>query len=482
MHETKHTQNLSRRKFFKQTGGVAAITAMGGLPAGKALAESQSESSPTRRAKNIIFLVSDGMSHGTLAMADQYRRLVDGRPSNWLKLYDRPGIHRGLMDMASADNLVTDSAAASSSWGCGKRIPNGRINVDQDGQWLEPILPIAHRHGLRTGLVTTAAVTHATPAGFAANGERRGRGGQMNFAVQYLERGIDVILGGGSRFFNAHRRGDDRDLVADYVEKGYAHSSNRDELLALPPEQERILGLFQGRHLPFEIDRLNNPDLLAGVPSLAEMTDAALRRLSRGDNGFIVQIEGARVDHAAHRNDLCGLIFDQLAFDDAIEVALRFADEHPDTLVIVTTDHGNANPGLNTGPDRGEHHLGLLRNFKTSLDQLAGNLQSIGNPTVANVTELVEARTGIVLAENHANMLVDRLQGEVPVHYHRMNPFYSVLGQLLANTLEVGWVGNTHTSDYVELAAIGPGSERIKAFNRNTDMFTLMTGVLGIHQ
>lgn len=479
MKQNNDTQNPSRRQFFKQTGGVAALVATGGIAPGHAFAEAQPESSLPSRAKNIIFLVSDGMSHGTLAMADQYRRLVDGRPSNWMGLYDRPGVRRGLMDMASANNLVTDSSAASSSWGCGRRVHNGSVNVHSDGEWFEPILPIARRHGLRTGLVTTATVTHATPAGFAANGERRGA--EMDFAVQYLEREIDVILGGGSRLFLPNHREDERDLVADFVKKGYAHSSTREELVALPPEKERVLGLFGGGHVPFEIDRQNDPELLARVPSLAEMTETALRLLSLGDNGFIVQIEAARVDHAAHNNDLSGLVFDQLAFDDAIEVALRFADEHPDTLVIVTTDHGNANPGLNTGRHRGRDQLGRLRDFKTSLSRLAADLNSIEDPTSSIVKELVEAKTGISLSDNHAGMLVDRLQGEVPVHYHRMSGLHAVVGQILANTLQVGWVGNSHTSDYVELAAIGPGSEGVKAFNRNTELFTLMTGALGIH-
>ncbi len=479
MKNKKGSHDLTRRQFLKlQTGGIAALAAMGGLPAGKVLAGSQSKPSSTRQAKNIIFMVSDGMSHGTLAMADQYRRLVENRPSNWMKLYDRPGTHRGLMDMASANNLVTDSSAASSSWGCGQRIPNGRMNVNANGKWLEPILPIAHRHGLRTGVVTTATVTHATPAGFVANGESRGA--QEDFAVQYLERGIDVILGGGMRFFNPSQRRDGRDLYEEYAAKGYAYTGIRDELLALPPEQERILGLFTPWNLPYEIDRQNDSNQLTRVPSLAEMTDAALHHLSLGDNGFIVQIEGARIDHAAHRNDLSGLIFDQLAFDDAIEVALRFADKHPDTLIIVTSDHGNANPGLNTGPDQGEQQLGRLRNFKISLSQLSRDLRSIETPKTTNVKELIEARTGIALEPNHANMLVDRLKNEVPVHYNRMGSVNAVLGQILANFLEVGWVGNTHTSDYVELAAIGPGSERVKAFNRNTEMFTLMTRVLGL--
>lgn len=468
---------FSRRDFLKKSSLIAALGATGGLVPGAARADQPTARSRSGKAKNIIFMVSDGMSQGTLSMTDHFLRWRDGKPSQWINLYHRPGVSRGLMDMASASNLVTDSGAASSSWGCGQRVINGQINVNPQGEEIDPILLIAHRHGLRTGLVTTATVTHATPAGFAANGPDRRA--EEDFAVQYLERGVDVILGGGEPLFSSSGRSDQRDLIGEFRKKGYTTPTNRTDLLA-HLEAEKILGLFAPRFLPYEIDRQHDPESQEGVPSLAEMSQVALETLTRENIGFILQIEGARVDHAAHNNDLSGLIYDQIAFDEAIGVAVKFIEDHPDTLLIVTTDHGNANPGLNQGSNQGKFTLGRLQGFTGSLSKLCSQLEAMTDPEIGKIHELVTATTGMPFRSGEARSILNHLRDGPQAHYRRMAGLNAVLGQILANHLEVGWVGNSHTSDYVELAGIGPGSEKIKPFNLNTDLFTLMKEALDL--
>src|SRR5690606_5691167 len=105
-----------------------------------------------------------------------------------------------------------DSAAAGSSWGCGRRIPNGKINMTGDNEPLRPLGVIAKEGGKAVGLVSTCRITHATPASFAANVASRNM--EDTIAEQYLERGIDVLLGGGLKQFSAETRGDNKDLVA----------------------------------------------------------------------------------------------------------------------------------------------------------------------------------------------------------------------------------------------------------------------------
>jgi len=466
----------SRRDFFKK-GSLAAMALAGG---GVATAENVSVRKMPRsgKAKNIIFLVSDGMSHGTLAMADQLIRMRDDRRSNWMNMYLQYPVRRGLMDMASANALVTDSAAASSSWGCGTRVPNGRINVDSDGRPHEPILQIAKRNGLRTGLVTTTTVTHATPAGFAANGPSRHH--QQTFAKQYHERGYDVILGGGMQHFAAKSREDNLDLPAAFVSDGYKLLRDRDSMLALKNGEQKLLGLFQDDSLPYEVDRLNDSELLKSVPSLAEMSETALRALSASGDGFLLQIEAARVDHAAHINDISGLLFDQIAFDDAVKAALRFYESNPDTLVIVTTDHGNANPGLNYGGGMGENSLGRVLHFKGSCGGLQRLCRRNAREGIDEIRESIRAVTQFGISKDEAQMIVDFRKGNWRAPYSQMNNPTGVLGQILANHTNIGWTGNSHTSDFVELSAIGPGSELISPFNLNTDMFKLMCTALDL--
>ncbi len=456
---------LSRRDFIK--AGALASLAVGGS---RVLKGEPPVVAGERSAKprNVIVLVSDGMSMGALTMTDQFLQWRDGRHSNWVQLYLDGGARRGLMDMASADDIVTDSAAASSSWGCGKRVNNGSVNIGPNGEEWEPILKIAANKGKSTGLVTTATVTHATPAGFAANvSSRRDENG---IAAQYFDRKYSVLLGGGLRFFNAATREDGRDLLGEFKASGYHCVETVAQLDTLPTDQAPLLGLFAERMLPYEIDRLHDRELAETVPSLAAMSRTALQRLKHNPAGFILQIEGARVDHAAHWNDIGALLFDQLAFDDAIAVALEFQREIPDTLVIVTTDHGNANPGLNSGPNGGANAFSLINKFKGSF---AGLDLKKGVPA-DEIHRRFQQRFGLEISDIDATLLERRLNDDYTAIYRRMNGIPAMVGQVIANHVDIGWVGNSHTSDYIEVCATGPGSENLPPFLRNTDLFHFM--------
>src|SRR5690606_27005997 len=119
----------------------------------------------------------------------------EGKQSNWLALYEQNKVTRALMDTASASSLITDSAAASSSWGGGVRVPNGSLNVNADGTENTPILQKFKKAGKSIGVVTTVTATHATPAGFCITSKKRSD--EPGIAVKYLDLGVDVIMGGG---------------------------------------------------------------------------------------------------------------------------------------------------------------------------------------------------------------------------------------------------------------------------------------------
>ncbi len=426
-------------------------------------------------SRNIIFLVSDGMSSGTLTMADVMLRRRDGRTSNWLRLYEEGRVQRALMDMASANRIVTCSAAASSSWGCGHRVNNGVVNVGPDGEEYPPILSIMRDSGKSTGLVTTTRITHATPAGFAANVEARGL--EDEIAVQYLDRKVDVLLGGGNRHYDPEQREDGRDLYSEYRAAGYHVARHKTELSWRGAPTDRLLGIFAGSHLPFTLDHMNAPDLREKVPTLAEMTDIALQKLSKNPNGFIIQIEGGRVDHAAHGNDLGGLIYDQIAFDETIGVVLDFVENRNDTLVIITTDHGNANPGFNSSPDAG---FDRIQRFRHTSSWIQSELDH--QSTIAQIRDRVYAATGLEITRDEAEVYLQAVRGTYAPVYRRMSGRSSALGQILANYTHVNWVGGSHTADYVELCSFGPGSEALKGFVMNTALFNVMTKAAGVYE
>lgn len=441
-------------------------------------------------AKNVIFLVSDGMSSGTIALADLVKQSEVGEKTHWIQLYESDkDFHRGLMDMASLDSIVTDSAAAASSWGCGHRINNGGLNWGPNDEQYKPVSKIFKDAGKATGLVTTTRLTHATPAGFAANVPRRGM--EDEIAVQYYEREYDLLLGGGEDQFSPDSRNDGRDLFSEFEQKGYTVVKSKAELQRASLDG-KILGTFYGSHLPYSVDHRTLPDLQERVPTLAELTDAALSRLDQHQNGFILQIEGGRVDHAAHGNCPSGLIYDQIAFDDAIKTVMDFTEGREDTLVILTTDHGNANPGLGafgSGYRNSPLMLDSIKEYKHSFEWIQGELgirwsdTSVpDHVTVNRVRELIEYASNTRIAEDEAIMAYKSLTGEFRAPFRNRSGMAGVFSGILANYNGIYFITTTHTSDYVEIAAWGPGSDRIPTFVRNTDLFDLMVDMAAVRE
>jgi len=479
-------QSLGRRAFLGRAGALASVA--GSL---EALQGAQQKSGA--RPKSIIWMVADGMSPSVLPLAEQFSQRVRGQGLLWQALLDRPEAVRGLMDMASLDSLVTDSSSASSSWGSGSRIFNGWVNVLPDGTELTPIAELARDKRKRVGLVTTATVTHATPAGFAAAVQKRDD--EHIIAEQYMGR-VDIILGGGRRFFDPNARKDKRDMVASYREQGFAYAATRDELLKL--KSSKMLGLFSASHLPYLIDRRADDAARSLVPTLAEMTEVALNSLASSSNGFLLQVESARVDHAAHANDAAAMLWEQLAFDEAIEVVLRHAERHPETLVVITSDHGNSNPGL-VGMgyeyrDSSECFDRLARinsSFYAVSPRLGGAAeysmkvttpQPTGVvPTVERVQELAKYHFGFEFTPDEIEVLRKSGAGGKKLCVNKqLDTMSGLMGQVVGNHTGIGWTGSTHTSDYTLVTALGPGAERFGGFIRNTEVFPNLTDLMDV--
>lgn len=474
---------FSRRNFIKTGAITSALFGTGALLPACANTHTESKNgqkNTAQNAKNVIILVSDGMSIGTLSMADHFLRLKENRASYWIDLYEKGKVSRGLMDMASANSLVTDSAAAGSSWGCGFRVPNGYINIGENGESHKPINLWFKEAGKATGCVTTTRITHATPAAFCVNIAERWL--EDKIAEQYLERKFDVLLGGGIEHFSNSKREDGRDLIAEFKDKGFHFVQKRNKLLDLTADDKPIMGVFTESHLPYTIDHLNDNQLKEDVPTLAELTESALKKLSQNSNGFILQVEGGRVDHAAHINDVGGIIYDQIALDDAIKVALDFANKDKETLVIITTDHGNASPclvGIGSGYGNSNPKFERLLNFKQSNDWMMKKINE--NASRGAVKEIVYQGTGgIEITNEEADLILKGKNRNYQFAFRDRWSFPSALADVLANYTAVTWANNQHTSDFVELAAFGPGSERIAPITRNTELFQLITQVAGV--
>lgn len=421
------------------------------------------------------------MSASVPGLAEDFSRLVrSGRGTRLLELADKPETSQGILVTASLSSPVTDSAAAASAWASGSLVANGSLNQLPDGTRLVPIGPLARDAGRRVGLVTTTRITHATPAGFAASAPSR----SLEDAIAEQLLGIDVLMGGGRRHFDGSKRSDQIDLLARFREAGYSIATEANQLGQ--PTAGPFLGLFAESHLPMTIDRRAEPALEARVPTLAAMTEAALRRLAIDDRGFLLQIEGGRVDHAAHANDAAGLLWDQLEVDEALGVALDFAASRDDTLVVFATDHANANPGLSgTGPGyRGSAEAFAtltqpIRSFEWMLPRLT-RLERSGADEDAIAGFILE-HTGSPSDPRRLAPLRQALRGE-PID--ETNPQLAnpegQLGRLLSGRFGIGWIGTSHTADWVTCLAAGPGCEAFEGTHAHPEVFAILADAMGV--
>lgn len=465
---------MKRRDFFRN-GSLAALgTAT--LGRGERTSSIYTDNGQNENtAKNIIFLVSDGMSVGTLNMADMLLQRKEGRQSNWLKMYQEMPVRRALMDMASENSIVTDSAAASSSWGGGKRVPNGALNTNADGSSNLPIWQKMKQAGKAAGCVTTVPITHATPAGFCVSNKKRSA--QPEIALQYLELGFDVMMGGGLEYFSSALRKDKVDVFAQYKARGYKVALNKSDMESAGTDH-KILGVFSEDGLPYSVDHLSDSHLKATIPTLASMTEKAIQVLNKNKNGFVLQVEGGKVDWAAHGNDVAALLYDQIAFDNAVGVALEFARNDGNTLVIVTTDHGNANPGTIYGKNVNEN-FDRIQHFKQSNSWV---LNSINNATTpAQLIEKIHDAQGIALTTDATGEMLGYYAklADDGLYNPRHLPFNTYAKHQGAHT-SVGWISMDHSGDYVECSMTGPGAALLKPYLRNYELHNLMLEAVGV--
>ncbi|MFP4281864.1 MAG: alkaline phosphatase [Opitutales bacterium] len=463
----KPLSHSSRREFLRQAGlaGLAGAT-LSAAPSARAASKAKGASAG--KARNLIFLVADGMNNGTLAAAHHYLNLTAQRDTEWMRLY-RDGLsRRGLVETSSATGIVTDSAAAATAWGGGQRVLNGSLNMTSEGKALTPLYHYGKQAGKALGLVSTTRLTHATPAGFAVSVPSRDL--EDEIAEQFLARGeVDILFGGGSRHFDPAQRDDGRDLFAAYAKAGFNVLRSRADL-ARAPREGRFLGTFCDTHLPYQIDRTHDAALGDTVPALDVMMQAALERLAGRSEGFLLQVEGGRIDHAGHANDAGAILHDMLEFDRCIGVARRFAERHGDTLVIVTTDHGTGGFMINgAGPryafssDRFRHLGAVSASYE--------HLQRRGASPLQTVKAL-----GLGAEEGLARRALDALQGMG----NDRNAMSDALQPILADWLSVSWNSHNHTADLAEFASFGPGSETIPDYHENWELHHRLREILAI--
>lgn len=258
--------------------------------------------------KNIILMIGDGMGENIIENAE----IVKGD-----KLAMRGMPAKCYVTTDSLDG-TTDSAAASTAMSCGVKTHNKYIGVDENRQAVETMVEFAKAKGLKTGLVATQIIPHATPAGMAAHVENRNI---YNVILkQMINAQVDVLYGGGSEYSDTAK------MQKRIENAGYTYIKTADELYNNDLETP-VIGAFNWGGM-----------YAGGLPSLTDMTASALELLD-GEEGFFLMVEESYIDITEADLDMEGTIKEMQVFDKCIDYTLSWAKEHPGTLVIVTADH-----------------------------------------------------------------------------------------------------------------------------------------------
>ena len=264
--------------------------------------------------KNVILLIGDGMG-----VSQFYSGITANKGLNMEKVQ-----FVGLAKTYSASSYITDSAAAGTALATGTKTNNGAIGVDENGNEVKSILEYAAENGLSTGVVASCAVTHATPASFVAHQLKRSM--EEEIAVDFVNSDITLFIGGGRKYFDA--RSDDKDLLPELEAKGFK--------VAL--DMENVMNTESGKLAALIADEHPAPYPERGE-FLPESVGKALDLLKDNDEGFFLMVEGSQIDWAGHANETEYTINEVIDFDNAVKVAMDFADQNPGTLVVVTADH-----------------------------------------------------------------------------------------------------------------------------------------------
>jgi alkaline phosphatase len=413
-------------------------------------------------AKNVILFIGDGMGVSEVTAARYYQYGAAGRmqmdrlpntgyQTTWSL---KPGFAPYKVD------YDPDSASTATMWATGEKTIDERLSQGPSsaenvpGENLRTVLEIARRQGKKTGNVSTAEITDATPAALNSHISLRGcqgpndtrttcptetkaAGGLGSIAEQTVDTKVDVVLGGGrNRFLQPLAAGGTTNVIDYAKSKGYQYVENASQLEGVKPGKP-VLGLFHPSNMTTEwtgpiaalgdgvpAHKCTTTNRPATEPSLSAMTTKALSLLQGDKDGFFLQVEGASIDKQDHAANACAQIGETVAFDQAIGVALDYQRRHPDTLVLVTADHSHTS--------------------QITAEDASGN----GNPT------------------GYSDNLITR-DNQV------MRLSYSTAGGAARPAAPPS---QQHTGAAVPIYGIGPNSDEIQGTTDHTDLFDIMQG------
>lgn len=470
--------------FVKGAAAIQAKIASRGLP----------------RAKNVILFIGDGMGISTITAARIYAGQSKGLDGESYQLAMEKLPYSAFSKTYTHDSQVADSAPTAVAMTAGVKSYNGSIGVTQAAKLADcasaktsgttTLWELAESAGMATGVISTATITHATPsATYAETVERdwendsqvsaAGKAaGCKDIASQLIDwtasngDGFEVLMGGGRANFLPNtmadpeyadqkgRRLDGRNLAQEWKTQAPNRTlvTNAGEFKAFDWNGDgQVFGLFEPSHMQYDLDRTKTD---AGDPSIKDMTTAAITRLSRNPNGFVLMVEGGRVDHGLHAGDAQRALGDAAALDEAVAAAVAMTDPK-ETLIIVTADHSHTLT-ISGYPQRGNPILGLVREGdKLSLARDGKPYTTLG---------FANGPGSVCTAQADGKWICDRAD--------LTNVDTTALGFKQQSLVPLG--SETHGGEDVAIFAGGPGANLFSGAMEQNEIFHVMARSTGL--
>ncbi|QUL37088.1 alkaline phosphatase [Erythrobacter sp. JK5] len=433
-----------------------------------------------QRAKNVILFIGDGMGISTITAARIYEGQKRGETGEENQLSFEKFENVALVKTYNSNAQVPDSAGTATAMHSGQKTKIGVLGVGPAvirgncASGLANALPLlgeeVKQRGLALGIVSTARITHATPASVYARAadrnweayietaDQQDTSGCKDIATQLVESEFDVALGGGSRAFVGSEAGGDRretnvDLPARWVARtGGAYVTTAAELAAAPKDAP-VLGLFSDSHMTYEAEKDGFKG--AGEPTLTDMTAQAIARLESDPDGYYLMVEGGRIDHAHHGNQAGFALEETVEFARAVQYAVEHTDP-AETLILVTADHSHVFT-IAGYPRRGNDILGVVVPPEG------------GGEEVGDVTTATDGKPYTTLGYANGPSAIANL-GERPV------PATGIAARPQAT---VPLYSETHGGEDVALFATGPGAQAARGVIEQNVIYNIIRSAFG---
>jgi alkaline phosphatase len=455
------------------------------------------------KAKNIIFLLGDGLSgaHRTGARI-MSKGVTEGKANGKLNMDELDRM--AFIGTSSVDAIAVDSANSMSAYMTGHKgsvnalgVYADRTPATLDDPRVETIAEALRRQTRKSiGVVSTAEIEDATPAAVVSHTRRRAD--KADIVEMFYGVKPDVILGGGSAYFlpqatAGSKRKDDKDYIQLFKDAGYALATDKTELAtAAASNQPNLLGLFHTGNMDTTLDReflkKGTVEKFPNQPGLVEMTKTALERLSKNPDGFFLMVEGASIDKMSHPLDWDRAVIETIEFDKAVGLAREFAARNPDTLIIATSDHTHGfsiigtidddKPGTDMREKIGTYDKAGFPNYKDE--------NGDGYPDRVDVTKRLA-----MFANNFPDYyetfrphldgpFVPAVQDENK-HYIANQAYKDVPGAVLrTGNLPKDGDSGVHAVDDIVLQAQGPGSEEFNGYMEQSDVYRVLADVFAL--